>query len=86
MSAEPTAPAQGQDPDQQETREWTDALSSVIEQSGPARAHFLIGKILSGPDAGAQRVLLGHPIPVRRGGGSGNDEQRQRQGGKRFTH
>ena len=46
MSAEPTAPAQGQDPDQQETREWTDALSSVIEQSGPARAHFLIEQLL----------------------------------------
>ena len=45
MSAEPTAPA-GQDPDQQETREWRDALSSVIEQSGPERAHFLLEQLL----------------------------------------
>ncbi len=46
MSAEPTAPAAGQDPDQQETREWRDALSSVIEQSGPERAHFLLEQLL----------------------------------------
>ncbi|MFD1711721.1 pyruvate dehydrogenase (acetyl-transferring), homodimeric type [Ottowia sp. GY511] len=46
MSAEPTAAAPGQDPDQQETREWTDALSSVIEQAGPERAHFLLEQLL----------------------------------------
>ncbi len=46
MSAEPTAPASGQDPDQNETREWTDALSAVIEQAGPERAHFLLEQLL----------------------------------------
>ena len=28
------------DKDAQETREWTDALSAVIESEGPERAHF----------------------------------------------
>ena len=46
MSAEPTSMAPGQDPDQQETREWMDALSAVIAQSGPVRAHFLLEQLL----------------------------------------
>ena len=48
MSAEPNpsgnvSPA---DADHQETREWTDALSAVIETQGPERAHFLIEQLL----------------------------------------
>ena len=46
MSAEPTSMAPGQDPDQQETREWMDALSAVIAQEGPERAHFLLEQLL----------------------------------------
>ncbi|GAB4174574.1 MAG: pyruvate dehydrogenase (acetyl-transferring), homodimeric type [Rhodocyclaceae bacterium] len=30
------------DPDRQETREWLDALSAVIEREGPERAHYLV--------------------------------------------
>ena len=35
------------DPDPQETREWLDALSGVIENEGPARAHFLIDGLIA---------------------------------------
>lgn len=34
------------DADNQETREWMDALSAVIEQEGPERAHFLLEQLL----------------------------------------
>ena len=34
------------DKDQQETREWLDALSAVIEREGPERAHFLLEQLL----------------------------------------
>ena len=34
------------DPDRQETREWLDALSAVIETEGPERAHFLLEQLL----------------------------------------
>ena len=34
------------DKDTQETREWTDALSAVIESEGPERAHFLLEQLL----------------------------------------
>ncbi len=34
------------DPDAQETQEWLEALSGVIEQEGPERAHFLIEKLV----------------------------------------
>jgi pyruvate dehydrogenase E1 component len=34
------------DADQQETREWMDALSAVIEAEGPERAHFLLEQLL----------------------------------------
>ena len=36
----------GRDQDAQETREWMDALSAVIEKAGPARAHFLLEELL----------------------------------------
>ena len=32
--------------DEQETREWMDALSAVIEKEGPERAHFLLEQLL----------------------------------------
>jgi hypothetical protein len=35
-----------QDKDLQETREWMDALSAVIESEGPERAHFLLEQLL----------------------------------------
>ena len=34
------------DTDNQETREWMDALSAVIESEGPQRAHFLLEQML----------------------------------------
>jgi pyruvate dehydrogenase E1 component len=34
------------DEDSQETREWMDALSAVIEKEGPQRAHFLLEQLL----------------------------------------
>jgi len=34
------------DADQQETREWLDALSAVIEKEGPERAHYLLEQLL----------------------------------------
>ena len=34
------------DIDQQETREWLDALTAVIEKEGPERAHFLLEQLL----------------------------------------
>jgi pyruvate dehydrogenase E1 component len=45
MSAVPD-PLTARDPDAQETREWLDALSAVIEAGGPARAHFLLEQLL----------------------------------------
>ena len=34
------------DADSQETREWMDALSAVIEKEGPERAHYLLEQLL----------------------------------------
>ncbi len=34
------------DTDPQETREWLDALTAVIEEEGPERAHFLLEKLV----------------------------------------
>jgi len=34
------------DADEQETHEWMDALSAVIEKEGPERAHFLLEQLL----------------------------------------
>ncbi len=51
MSAMPDHPAgdvraSAADIDSQETREWLDALSAVIEGEGPERAHFLLEQLL----------------------------------------
>jgi len=45
MSAAPNSPLAG-DPDAQETQEWLDALSAVIEREGPERAHQLIERLI----------------------------------------
>ncbi len=39
-------PLQAADLDAQETREWLDALTAVIEKEGPERAHFLLEQLL----------------------------------------
>ena len=44
MSAQPNDPRN--DVDSQETREWMDALSAVINAEGPERAHFLLEQLL----------------------------------------
>ena len=48
MSAAPDHPfsVAANDADRQETREWMDALSAVIESEGPERAHFLLEQLL----------------------------------------
>ncbi|PPE67046.1 pyruvate dehydrogenase (acetyl-transferring), homodimeric type [Caldimonas caldifontis] len=48
MSAMPQVPAgtAAQDADAQETREWLDALTAVIEREGPDRAHYLLEQLL----------------------------------------
>ena len=48
MSAMPQIPAgvAAQDADAQETREWLDALTAVIEREGPDRAHYLLEQLL----------------------------------------
>ncbi len=43
---ENTSGAAAPDIDAQETREWTDALSAVIENEGPERAHYLLEQLL----------------------------------------
>jgi pyruvate dehydrogenase E1 component len=43
MAAVPSFPAQT-DADAIETQEWLDALSAIIQQEGPERAHYLIEK------------------------------------------
>ena len=43
------------DADSQETREWMDALSAVIESEGPERAHYLLEQLLEGVQ---QRVVV----------------------------
>ena len=47
MSAMPESlPGAALDTDAQETREWLDALSGVIDAEGPQRAHFLLEQLL----------------------------------------
>jgi pyruvate dehydrogenase E1 component len=48
MSALPESLPSGDalDPDHQETREWIDALSAVIDVEGKDRAHFLLDRLL----------------------------------------
>ena len=45
MSAVPQHPA-ANDNDSLETREWLDALESVLEREGPERAHFLLERLV----------------------------------------
>ncbi len=48
MSAQPDHLFGGaaNDPDEQETREWVDALAAVISSEGPERGHFLLEQLL----------------------------------------
>ena len=48
MSAMPESfiGAAANDSDSQETREWLDALDGVIAAEGPARAHFLLERLI----------------------------------------
>lgn len=51
MSAQPDSQAVHSAPtehdiDLQETREWMEALSAVIEKEGPERAHYLLEQLL----------------------------------------
>ena len=49
MTTQPDSQAVNDAPtdiDQQETREWMEALSAVIEKEGPERAHFLLEQLL----------------------------------------
>ena len=55
MDANATPP---HDPDPQETREWLDALSGVLEHEGPDRAHFLIESLIDGARLHDEQALL----------------------------
>ena len=46
MSTAPSPGTTAADLDAQETREWLDALTAVIEAEGPDRAHFLLEQLL----------------------------------------
>ena len=47
MSALPNEPLRPTHMDEQETREWMDALSAVIQAEGPERAHQLLENLLA---------------------------------------
>ena len=49
MSAQPDAMFGGaaNDPDEQETREWVEALAAVIASEGRERGHFLLEQLLA---------------------------------------
>ena len=46
MSAVPQFPA-ANDADSQETKEWLDALESVLAAEGPERAHYLLEQLVA---------------------------------------
>ena len=50
------------DSDASETREWLDALRSVLHNVGPERAHFLIEQLIDH----ARRSGVNLPIPPPR--------------------
>jgi len=52
-------PLRAADLDAQETREWLDALTAVIEKEGPERAHFLLEQLLAGPRAQCGPAVFG---------------------------
>ena len=47
-----------QDPDEQETSEWIEALHSVIENEGPERAHYLMERMADVQAKGHQSSLF----------------------------
>ncbi|MBZ8138915.1 pyruvate dehydrogenase (acetyl-transferring), homodimeric type [Rubrivivax gelatinosus] len=59
MSAQPDAlPGDPRDQDAQETREWLQALSAVIANEGPERAHYLLDQLIDE----ARRAGVGMPF------------------------
>ena len=60
---EPTKAPTAADLDQEETREWLEALSAVIEKEGPERAHFLLEQLLEQARQAASTCLF-RPTPV----------------------
>ncbi|MEI6300658.1 MAG: pyruvate dehydrogenase (acetyl-transferring), homodimeric type [Betaproteobacteria bacterium] len=46
MSALPEFPSAANDPDTLETKEWLDALETVLEREGADRAHYLLEKLI----------------------------------------
>ncbi len=44
------------DPDTQETQEWLDALDGVITHEGPARAHYLVEKLIEAAREGGVSI------------------------------
>ena len=85
MKMDADAANTGRDPDAdldpQETREWKEALTEVIERDGPERAHFLISALVDkarGLDMEIGTVVA--PVWPPTGGGSamGSPEDRRR--------
>ena len=50
-------------PDPHELREWTDAISGVLQNEGPARAQELIGAVVETAQRGGAHVSLGLSTP-----------------------
>ena len=50
------------DTDNQETQEWLDSLSSVIDAEGTERAHFLIEMMIDQADDQAQTYPIMLPL------------------------
>ncbi len=67
------------DADAQETREWMDALSSVIQSEGPERAHFLLEQLLehARQNSGRHAVLGQHRLCQHHRALAGSSQPRQ---------
>ena len=69
MSALPEFPAAAgpaaNDPDSLETREWLDALDTVLEREGPERAHFLLEQLVERARATGTPVPFSANTPYR---------------------
>ena len=69
MSAQPDPQAVHSTPtdhdiDLQETREWMEALSAVIEKEGPERAHFLLEQLLEHARQSSIDLPFAWPFPA----------------------
>jgi len=52
------------DADPDETREWLDALDSVLQQEGAERAHFLIEQLIDKARRSAPTYRTSSPPPT----------------------